>query len=126
MTEHRAIAINKCRPWSSVFDRRGPAGCPEIGLTKPSNSDRTYHEHGRSFRSKGYQAEDGSGVGLLENVGKLNMMLRRKNACCLGRNRNRGQGAPTRANRGRGTDSFESPSLQRRVIRKRAGQAGGG
>jgi hypothetical protein len=59
----------------------------------------------RSFRSKGYQAEDGSGVGLLENVGKLKMMLRRKNACCLGRNRNRGQGAPTRGNRGRGTDS---------------------
>ena len=42
---------------------------------------------------------------LLENVGKLNMMLRRENACCLGRNRNRGQGAPTRGNRGRGTDS---------------------
>ena len=74
-------------------------------LTKPSNSDRTHHEHGRSFRSKGYQAEDGSGVELLENVGKLNMMLRRKNACCLGRNRNRGQGSPTRGNRGRGTDS---------------------
>jgi hypothetical protein len=32
----------------------------------------------RSFRSKGYQTENGSGVGLLENVGKLNMMLRRK------------------------------------------------
>jgi hypothetical protein len=58
--------------------------------------------------SKGYQTEDGSGVGLLENVGKLNklnMMLRRKNACCLGRNRNRGQGAPTRGNRGRRTGS---------------------
>ena len=47
----------------------------------------------------------GQGVGLLENVGKLNMMLRWKDACCLGRNRNRGQGAPTRGNRGRGTDS---------------------
>jgi hypothetical protein len=40
-------------------------------LTKPSNSARTYHEHGRSFRSKGCQAEDGSGVGCLGNVGKL-------------------------------------------------------
>jgi hypothetical protein len=45
------------------------------------------------------------GVGPLKNVGKLKMMLRRKNACCVGRNRNRGQGAPTRGNVAEGTDS---------------------
>jgi hypothetical protein len=66
-----------------------------------------------------YQTENGSGVGLLENVGKLNMMLRRKNARCLGRNRNRGQGAPTRGNRDRGTGSSN------RVLSRKSGFIGG-
>jgi len=57
--------------------------CPENCLTKRSSSGRTHREHRRSFRSKGCQTEDGSGVGCLGNIGKLNMMLRRKNARCL-------------------------------------------
>jgi hypothetical protein len=47
----------------------------------------------------------GQGSGCVENVGKLKMMLRRKNACCLEEIPTEGRAAPIRGNRGRGTDS---------------------
>ena len=76
---------------------------PSIRTRSPSSAN-TFRPEGTA-RRPGVPGRRWVRGRLLENVGKLNMMLRRENACCLGRNRNRGQGAPTRGNRGRGTDS---------------------
>jgi hypothetical protein len=100
-----------------MSEKRG-RGQPKFELTpdqrsqvKPMNAmeyrrtgrDRTLHEKGRSDpRGPDRRWVRGPAAG---ERWQVEHDVAPGNACCLGRNRNRRQGAPTRGNRGRGTGS---------------------